>query len=174
MPMAFSQGFNPSPRVTFSPALPLGTESEAEYLLVDLVRGLKDRESTLAEINDELPSGFEVTEIELSSGRVEQRLLTCYHVLPGVPIKKEMVDSFMANARQDISVIRKGRKRTIDARPLVKELIATGEAGELELHLLTETGQAALKPMEIIAFILGMTDEEKVLARVMKKWCREA
>jgi radical SAM family uncharacterized protein/radical SAM-linked protein len=174
MPMAFSQGYNPSPRVTFSPALPLGTESKAEYLLVDLVRGLKDRKSTLADMNNALPTGFEVTDIALGSGRVEQRLLTCYHVSPGVQIKKEMIDSFIAKEQHDISVIRKGRKRTIDARPLVKELVVTGEAGELELHLLTETGQAALKPLEIIAGILGMTDEEKALARVMKMWCREA
>ena len=33
LPLNFSQGFNPTPKVSFSPALPLGTESLAEFVL---------------------------------------------------------------------------------------------------------------------------------------------
>ena len=174
MPTAFSQGFNPSPRVTFSPALPLGTESKAEYVLVELTQALNDLDSIRNALNDELPEGVLVTALELDSGRVEQRLLTCYHISPGVPISTAELDAFMASDRQDISVIRKGRQRTIDARALVRQLAVTGEAGELELHLLTEISRAALKPLEIVGAILGMSDEEKARARIMKMWWREA
>ena len=100
--------------------------------------------------------------------------MTCYHVSPGVPISTVEIDAFMASDRHDISMIRKGRQRTIDARPLVRQLVVTGEAGELELHLLTEISKAALKPLEIIGAILGMTDEDKARARIMKMWCRAA
>jgi radical SAM-linked protein len=30
--IAFSQGFNPHPKISFGPALPVGMESESEYL----------------------------------------------------------------------------------------------------------------------------------------------
>ncbi|MCI5197602.1 MAG: DUF2344 domain-containing protein, partial [Candidatus Electrothrix sp. AW5] len=41
-----SQGFNPSPKVSFSPALPVGVESYIEYFDIDLaspVKNLHDR-----------------------------------------------------------------------------------------------------------------------------------
>lgn len=39
----FSKGFNPSPKVSFGPALPVGTRSMAEYFVMDLPAPLADR-----------------------------------------------------------------------------------------------------------------------------------
>jgi hypothetical protein len=41
------------------------------------------------------------------------------------------------------------------------------------MQLLTEAGMAALKPLEIVATLFGLSDEEAVLTRIMKMWCRE-
>lgn len=46
LPVAYSQGFNPKPKVSFGPALPLFTESLSEYVDIELTeetRGLKER-----------------------------------------------------------------------------------------------------------------------------------
>ena len=69
--------------------------------------------------------------------------------------------------------MRKGRKRQIDARSLVKALSVVGDGGLVEMQLLTETSKAALKPLEIIAALFGLSDKEIPRARVMKMWCRE-
>ncbi|MCP3873446.1 MAG: DUF2344 domain-containing protein, partial [Desulfobacteraceae bacterium] len=37
----FSKGFNPSPKISFGPALPVGVESLAEYFIMDLPTPLK-------------------------------------------------------------------------------------------------------------------------------------
>ena len=35
LPIAYSQGFHPLPRFSFGPALPLGVESEEEFLILN-------------------------------------------------------------------------------------------------------------------------------------------
>jgi len=174
LPMNFSQGFNPSPRVTFSPALPVGTESRAEYLLVEVNRVLSDLGEIKKDFNRELPEGFEVVKIALDSGRVEQRLLTCYHIKLADPVEKEIIDAFSANDRLELEVVRKGRKRKIDARPMVKSLTVIEDGRLVELQLLTEGGKAALKPLEIMAALFDLTVEQTARAGIMKMWCRTA
>jgi radical SAM-linked protein len=173
LPMNFSQGYNPSPRVTFSPALPLGTESQAEYMLVDLYLVLTDPEKIKAAFNRELPEGFTIEAIKLDSGKVEQRLLTCYHLNLGRSIKGEIIDSFLGSDKAEVEVVRKGRSRKIDARPLVRVLAMIEGDYQIEMQLLTEAGKAALKPLEIMAALFDLSVEETALARVLKVWCRE-
>ncbi|MDF1577000.1 MAG: TIGR03960 family B12-binding radical SAM protein [Desulfobulbales bacterium] len=173
LPLNFSQGFNPSPRVTFSPALPLGTESRAEYLLVELHRIPPELERLKEILNRELPAGFAVRSVTLDSGRVEQRLLTCYHIKTVEPIKPGMLDSFAGNEPLEIEVTRKGRRRRVDAR-LMLHGFAMLDGGQVEMQLLTEGGKAALKPMEIMAALFDLTVEQAARSRVMKMWSREA
>jgi radical SAM family uncharacterized protein/radical SAM-linked protein len=173
LPMNFSQGFNPSPRVTFSPALSLGTESRAEYLLVELNRILAAPAQIKEAFNRELPAGFEVQSVALDSGQVEQKLLTCYHITIPDRINSEMLDGCLAgNEPIEIEVTRKGRRRKIDARPMIQGFtMIDGE--QVEMQLLTEGGAAALKPMEIMAALFDLTVEQSARARVMKMWCRD-
>ncbi|MEN8142560.1 MAG: TIGR03936 family radical SAM-associated protein, partial [Thermodesulfobacteriota bacterium] len=170
LPINFSQGFNPTQRVTFSPALPLGTESLAEHFLIEVNRPLAEPEKIMETLNRELPEGFEVLKVGMDSGQVEQRLLTCYHVRPMVPIDSNLLAAALTGEEMTITVMRKGRARTIDARPMVRQMIEI-EDGVVELQLETETGKAALKPMEIISAVLCLSAEEAVLARIRKIWC---
>ncbi|MCE3234556.1 MAG: hypothetical protein K0Q50_736 [Vampirovibrio sp.] len=46
IPVAYSQGFNPKPKISFGPALPLFTESYGEYIDIELteeISGIKER-----------------------------------------------------------------------------------------------------------------------------------
>lgn len=67
LPVAYSSGFSPRPRLHFGLALSVGHESCAEYLDVDL-REAAD-EPALAELtklcNDALPAGIACTAIEV-------------------------------------------------------------------------------------------------------------
>ena len=57
MPFVFSRGFNPLPKVSFGPALPVGVESNAEYL--DFYsKEYIDEESFPDRINRHLPEGI--------------------------------------------------------------------------------------------------------------------
>src|SRR5207237_10253471 len=52
-----SQGFHPKPKVSFGPACPVGTESRAEYLDLELF-GVQAAEEIAARIRAELPAGL--------------------------------------------------------------------------------------------------------------------
>jgi radical SAM-linked protein len=63
LPIAFTAGYSPRMRMTFSPALPLGIEAEAEYLEV-AVDGRADLERARSALNQALPRGLSVTTIQ--------------------------------------------------------------------------------------------------------------
>jgi radical SAM-linked protein len=61
LPIRFSGGFHPQPRISFPDALPLGVESEAEIIDLELCRPLGAREVAEA-LGARLPEGFRVLE----------------------------------------------------------------------------------------------------------------
>lgn len=63
LPLAFSEGFSPRPRMSFSPALPLGIAAEAEYLEV-AVAGEVDPDEAKQKLNLALPVGLQVSEVQ--------------------------------------------------------------------------------------------------------------
>jgi len=172
LPVNYSQGFNPTPRVTFSPALPVGTESLAEYLIVDLARPPGNPEGVRAAFNRYLPAGFNVDRIKLDTGRVEQRVLTCYHIQSGLPVDPERLAAFLAADRYEVVVTRKGKERAVEARSLVRVLELTGD-GLLELQLVAAVSQPGVKPAELVRVILGLDFEQTLALRIVKMWSRE-
>ncbi|NTV13822.1 MAG: TIGR03960 family B12-binding radical SAM protein [Desulfobulbaceae bacterium] len=172
LPVCYSQGFNPTPKVTFSPALPLGTESLAEYLIVEVTEPLTDLEGIRAEFNRQLPAGFVVQGIALDNGRVEMRVLSCYLVEVPVPVVPEALAAFLAAASCEVKVLRKGRERVVAARELVREL-RLDASGKLELQLLSAPSQAVLKPAELVRAVLGLSEAQSVGLRITKIWWRE-
>lgn len=63
LPLAFTAGFNPRPRMSFSPALPLGVSAKAEYLEVSVEEEAKILEAK-ERMNRALPRGLQVYELQ--------------------------------------------------------------------------------------------------------------
>lgn len=173
LPINFSQGFNPSPRVSFGPALPVGTESMAEYLDVDLHERLDNTEIWVNRINQELFAGMEVLRIDqLSHAGQPGTVLTTYQVeLPkqqdiAAASAVELISQFMARSHYPVNRIRKGKKKTIDIRPLVGGF--RYEDDKFILELLSEPGKPGCKPMDVVAEVFSL-GEEDVLAATVKK-----
>lgn len=73
LPVRFTEGFNPLPRMEFSQPLALGMESEDDLFAVWLAAGMEltDRGSLVNEFNAALPVGLEVREMRIGSKRSE-------------------------------------------------------------------------------------------------------
>ncbi|MCW2854637.1 MAG: hypothetical protein JWR52_252 [Marmoricola sp.] len=67
VPMAFSSGFNPHPRISYAGASPTGAASEAEYLEIGLAQVLDPAEVARA-LDESLPEGLDVLEVVVSAG----------------------------------------------------------------------------------------------------------
>ncbi len=64
LPVAFTEGFTPRPKISFGLALPTGAESIAEYVDIELQRDIAaddvDLDTLPARLSDALPTGFDV------------------------------------------------------------------------------------------------------------------
>ncbi len=69
IPMAYSSGFNPHPRISYAGAAPTGSASEAEYLEIALAEEV-DPAWAHADIDEALPDGLDVLEVVPSAGGV--------------------------------------------------------------------------------------------------------
>lgn len=170
--LLYSQGFNPTPKVSFGPALPLGTESLAEYLFIELAEPLGNLVVWQARLNQELPAGITVEGLAPATGEQPQRLLQGYEITLPTPPDAASFGRLLNSEQFVMTVQRKGKDRAIDVRPQVHSL-ALRPDGVVELALWSETGRAAVKPMELVRELVQLPLRELHGSRVVKVWSRE-
>ena len=74
VPMAYSAGFSPHPKISYSNSAPTGVASEAEYVEIGVTE-LCDPQKLQAELDAALPPGLDVVEvIEATSSDFSSRL----------------------------------------------------------------------------------------------------
>jgi radical SAM-linked protein len=119
VPMAYSAGFNPHPRISYANAAPTGAASEAEYLEIALARRC-DVEQIRAALDLALPPGLDVTEaVEAGPGALADRLqASIWRIeLTGDDDRiQDVVRRFLAAERVDVQRMTKAGLRTFDAR----------------------------------------------------------
>jgi len=133
LPMAYSAGFTPHPRISYANAAPTGAASEAEYLELGLARRCEpDRVRDL--LDGELPDGLDVVEVvESGPGALADRLeASSWQVrMDGVPAQtlRAAVERLLAAERVEVQRLTKSGQRTVDARAaLVRAEVLEGPA----------------------------------------------
>lgn len=175
LPILFSQGFNPSPKVSFSPALPVGVESHIEYFDIDLAAPLKNPQETAELLNISLPDFLAVQEITAIRKKPPVDQIISYQcTLPESVDLEQLIarrTEFLAADQFVIERIRKQKKRELDLRALVKRLELDPEGERvLLLDLFHPHGSAGTSTREILEKVLGLSEDQSQLVRVMK--CR--
>ena len=171
----YSEGYNPVPKVSFSPALPVGTESLAEFLDVDLTEEVTDMSGLLFRMNSQLPKGLKILSVDDVPDRKADSVIkniSCYTIILDREFTAEdriALKNFVAAESLPITKIRKGRARKLDIRKQVERIDIIGDE-KLELIMFQEEGKAAGKPAEIIKAVLDLTDEEAAYMRILKVW----
>lgn len=166
----FSQGFNPSPKISFGPALPVGTESLDEFFIMDLPKPLKNPENTAKQLNNKLPPGLKVFNITLHSGKIAQNILTSYTLTLERPLsekERKQAKDFLNSNTFTLSKTRKGKSRDIDIRPLIKTFEPSG-VDSILLKLVNITALPGIKPIEALKAILNLDDHTSLNTRILK------
>jgi radical SAM family uncharacterized protein/radical SAM-linked protein len=166
----FSQGFNPSPKVSFSPALPVGMESLAEYFMMDLPALLTDPTETAILLDAKLPDGLKIHGISLHSGRIPQDTVNTYRiVLPRKLTEEEFIllERFRKAEQFPVMRDRKGKSKEVDIRLLIPTIAAESE-NTIILQAVSRAGAPGIKVLEAMHHILGM-DEALLLTAHMQK-----
>jgi radical SAM-linked protein len=126
VPMAYSAGFTPHPKVSYANAAPTGVGSEAEYLEIALTAH-RDPLTLRALLDESLPPGLDVLEaVEVhTSGFADQLQASVWQVrLDGVPREEAdvAVEKFLAQEHVEVRRMTKNGERAFDARGAVVAL----------------------------------------------------
>jgi radical SAM-linked protein len=163
LPLAYTEGFSPRPKVSFGLALPTGYESVAEYLDIELdgarVAGL-DVSTLPASLSAALPAGVDV----LAAAVIDDRAPSLQHevtsstwdvraAIPEVRLR-ELADVVLAAESLVVTRERKGQKTEEDIRPAILSLVveAEGNPDSAITHLRAELAAQprALRPSELL------------------------
>jgi radical SAM-linked protein len=188
LPLAFTQGFSPRPKVSFGLALPTGHESVAEYLDVELAPGTELDASTLpALLSPALPVGIDVlaaVPLDERAASLQEEVTSCDWLVEvaNVPssdrsVLSGLVDRALAADSLVITRQRKGRDVTDDVRPGILALtlddVAMGGAGHPMLRAELATQPRGLRPAEMLA-ALGVSADglalEEGRVRRLHQW----
>jgi radical SAM-linked protein len=164
MPMAFSAGFSPHPKISYVGAAPTGAASEAEYLEIGLAER-RDPEAVRAALDAALPPDVAVLEcveaaegggsladrIDASTWRVE---------LPGIDpdLLDKAVAEFLARDVVEVSKRTKNGLRDVDARAPVTSASAGGQPGCAILHMVVRQVTPAVRPDDVLAALAAVAD----------------
>ncbi len=166
VPVAFSAGYHPLPRLSFGPGLPLGVASDGEFVDIDLTVHLPS-ETLVRALDAQLPEGMRVADAApLAPGalgigaaivafryRVDVSTSACTDNALAA-----RVAAFEADA--SVPVVKHGKRgniRTVDARPTTSLTLCPPDSLEVTVRLTT----AATAPVRaVVAAVLDLDDEE--------------
>ncbi|MBI5048326.1 MAG: TIGR03960 family B12-binding radical SAM protein [Deltaproteobacteria bacterium] len=215
IPMAYSAGFHPLPKIGFSPPLPVGIESVAEEMDLELSEYMKPDELH-KRLNKTLPHGIQILEAAevplklnpisaiiteatyliyivadspdrsiqeqasapsnlspvssageaLQSSSRDTSISLSQGVLIGNGQLQKLINEFLAMDEVIVHQTKEGKKRSINMRPLIKRLSL---ADDNTLQLTLGKGESGnMKPYEVAAHLLGISDNESRLIPILK------
>jgi radical SAM-linked protein len=120
LPVAYSAGFTPHPKISYAGAAPTGVASEAEYVEIGLTEE-RDPAAVQAALDASLPPGLDVLDVVVAApGALADRLeASVWRIeVPGLPVEvaQRAVDDFLARDEAIVERLTKDGRRRLDAR----------------------------------------------------------
>jgi radical SAM-linked protein len=151
VPMAYSSGFSPHPRISYPNASPTGAASEAEYLEIGLA-ATRDPDKVRSALDAALPPGLDVVEVAVARpGALAEQLTGSRWRLDlggmSAATLQAASDSFLARDAVLVQRMTKNGMREFDAHAAVVSL--EPEDGRLTLTLAHQT--PLVRPDDVLA-----------------------
>ena len=137
IPLIYSEGFSPRPKIAFGLALPTGAESECEYLdfhLDDKRYEACRIKSIPEELTNFLPEGIEITGMVRMQGKYVSLQQSVTSTIWDIEVQenKQLVDAWaeeiLSSDQLVIERTRKGKKVIDDIRPYISTVsVQSGE-----------------------------------------------
>ncbi len=174
LPLAYSKGFHPAPRVSLSSPIPLGTESLSEYFDLELT-GLYRADKFIESTAGFAPHGIEILEANIISGKgkslAEQIIEEKYMVnFPDKMVKDINLDSAIENFNkaEEFIVLKKTKRgeKSINLKDQITELF-TETSGNIGIGLQTEGGRQ-IRLEDAVVHIFNVPENLKKNMHILK------
>ncbi|MDQ6896477.1 MAG: TIGR03936 family radical SAM-associated protein [Actinomycetota bacterium] len=177
VPMAFSAGFHPHPRISYANAAPTGTASEAEYVEISVMQRV-DPDAVRVALDEALPEGLDVLEVvEAGPGSLADRLQASEWVIAFRDVDRDTlqraVDALLAREHAEVTRTFKTGPRTFDARSAIVAMTVThgetetalppgampgGDPGCAIIRLVVRHTTPAVRPDDILTALRSVAD----------------
>jgi radical SAM-linked protein len=173
LPVSFTGGFHPLPRVQFALALPLGAEADGEWMDIEFTRGLDPAEA-LQQLQPQLPEGFALLQVEpvaVSGESLSQELVGAHWQLELRPAVDRCEAALWQAAAAALlaseswiwhDTDKKGRPRQRDCRPFLKSLDVTAAADTVQVRYgaVVDPAGRSLRPEQLQHWFAQQLDTE--------------
>lgn len=160
IPMAYSSGFNPHPRISYAGAAPTGAASEAEYVEIGLREEI-DPGRARALLDEALPPDLDIVDVVVSRGGALADRLEASHwllTLPEVTVAEAeaAVSRFLDADEVVVERMTKRGLRSFDCRGAVVALETGGRPECAILDLVLRHGEPSTRPDDILTGLRQM------------------
>jgi radical SAM-linked protein len=159
IPMAYSSGFNPHPRISYAGASPTGAASEAEYLEIGLAETV-DPAGLAHDLDEALPVGLDVLEVvEATPRSLADRLETSrWRIDLPLPLDAvaPAVRAFLDRSSVTVERMTKKGLRSFDSRAAVLALEVTASDAGSRLTVVLRHTVPAVRPDDVVAGLHGV------------------
>lgn len=162
VPMAYSAGFHPHPKISYANGAPTGAASEAEYFEISVTEEV-DPDAVAAALDEALPEGLDiVTIVEAKPGALADRLQASRWRLrfPGADPDElaAAVTDFLAQERVEVERMFKRGMKSYDARgPVEWARTEVDEDGCAILTMVVRHTTPAVRPDDVLSAITAAT-----------------
>nr|WP_218855718.1 TIGR03936 family radical SAM-associated protein [Nocardioides daedukensis] len=170
VPMAYSSGFNPHPRISYAGAAPTGSASEAEYLEIALAE-VVDPVAIHQLLEESLPDGLDILEVVIAGpGSLADHLQASRWLIDldlELSVAEDAVAKFLA--AEEISVERMTKKglRTFDCRAAVGTMsVEPGDRGS-QIDVLLRHGVPSVRPDDVLTGLRQVAQLETPVGGVL-------
>ncbi len=174
VPVRYSQGFHPLPKMVFGPAPPVGVESEAEYIEIELLSHWSVERVGEA-LRKVMPPGLEVQEIHEISLKTPAitGIISMFEYRIEAPAGEgkeffsvEKIKKFFEKESFPLLQKREKGDRTVDLEKLVK-FLEPGQNGVLRLGIRVVPGPG-VKPQEVLAAVFDLDEDTVKKLRIIR------
>lgn len=169
LPLAYSQGFHPQPKISLAAALPLGFSSRGEVLDMRLKENMSV-EDISKRLSDNLPVDIKITNIEEVEENLPalqtQVLSASYNVQLTEPVERSELMRRVESLMMSESIIRERRGKQYDLRPLIEMISVITEAnGSVWLKMTLAAREGATGRPEEVLLTLDIEPETTLVER---------
>ena len=162
LPIAYSAGFTPHPKISYAGGAPTGVASEAEYLSLTLT-SRTEADAVLERLNAALPDGIDVIAVAEDSGGLPASRLTASEwqiALPGLPLDDvvPVVRKFLALTEAPVERLTSKGMRRMDARAAVVSLEVLGDTRSSMLHMVVRHTVPSVRPDDVLNALRDVSD----------------
>lgn len=163
LPISYSQGFHPQPKISLAAALPLGFASRSEVLDVRLNEEIPV-ENISNRLKDNLPSDIRILNIESVEEHAPalqtQVLSAVYDIHLTEPVDGAELTRKVEALMMSESIVRERRGKSYDLRPLIEMLsVVTEASGNVWLRMTLAAREGATGRPEEVLNALGIAPE---------------